>query len=192
MKKCSWDLNLRLQGWRMEDRDEWNHWFIATAHEVIYFYCLVWISRLPRSAVLIDSKSGMGNSANPTIGIWPENFASEVLAGTGWCPTKEMAEQLSETGQVFGGGGGSTVRIRAQPIRQFQSDPLSPLARSALSLAGFLGFLGRTYWPAKLGKAPKSLSDGQFSQNLLTWLIWYGGCKLLEKLYFRVAEMWRG
>ena len=39
----------------------------------------------------------------------------------------------------------ANVRIRVHPLRQFQSDPLSPPARSALSLAGFLGFLGRTY-----------------------------------------------
>ena len=103
MKKCSWDLNLRLQGWRMEDRDEWNHWFIATAHEVIYFYCLVWISRLPRSAVLIDSKSGMGNSANPKIGIWLENFASEV-----------KREQCSRPGRSWRSGSRRTGRRRGR------------------------------------------------------------------------------
>ena len=46
-------------------------------------------------------------------------------------------------------------RIPVRPFRQFQIDPLSPPARSALSLAEFLGFLGWTYLPARAGKNPK-------------------------------------
>jgi hypothetical protein len=39
----------------------------------------------------------------------------------------------------------ANVCIPVHPLRQFQSDPLSPPARTARCLAGFLGFLGRTY-----------------------------------------------
>jgi hypothetical protein len=60
---------------------------------------------------------------------------------------------------------------RSHLLRQIQSDPLSPPARSPRLMAGFIAFWGRTCLPAPPGKPPKSLSEGQFSPNLLTWPI---------------------
>ena len=57
--------------------------------------------------------------------------------------TTASAQVLSER-RVLPGSSLETVRIRSHLLRQFQSNPLSPPARSPRWMAGFLGFLGQT------------------------------------------------